>query len=33
MHVADATLDLAVRLCRATRTDARIRLGAGTGRR
>ncbi|MEW1959840.1 MoxR family ATPase [Kineococcus sp. NPDC059986] len=30
VHVADATLDLAVRLCRATRTDSRIRLGAGT---
>lgn len=30
VHVADATLDLAVRLCRATRTDPRIRLGAGT---
>jgi MoxR-like ATPase len=30
VHVADATLDLAVRICRASRTDARIVLGAGT---
>ncbi len=30
VHVADAVLDLAVRLCRATRTDPRVQLGAGT---
>nr|WP_218886563.1 MoxR family ATPase [Kineococcus aurantiacus] len=30
VHVADATLDLALRLCRATRTDPRVLLGAGT---
>jgi MoxR-like ATPase len=30
VHVAEAVLDLAVRLCRATRTDPRIALGAGT---
>ncbi|MBB2899617.1 MoxR-like ATPase [Kineococcus radiotolerans] len=30
VHVADATLDLAVGLTRATRTDPRVRLGAGT---
>ncbi|PRY18182.1 MoxR-like ATPase [Kineococcus rhizosphaerae] len=30
VHVADATLDLAVRLCRATRTDPQVRSGAGT---
>ncbi|WP_432510980.1 AAA family ATPase [Kineococcus sp. SYSU DK001] len=30
VHVADAVVDLAVRLCRATRTDPRVLLGAGT---
>jgi len=30
VHVADAVLELAVRLCRASRTDPRIVLGAGT---